>query len=398
MSFPFARRMALAHRSFIREILKVTADPTIISFAGGLPHPDLFPTEEVAEAAAVEIAQFGRSALQYSTTEGNAELRAYIARRYTEKTGLPVDADDILITTGSQQGLDLLAKVFLDPGDKVVIERPGYLGAIQAMSLFEPNWAPVELEDDGPVPGQLEAALRGAKLFYAVPNFQNPSGVTWSSAKRDAAAQLVRESGALFMEDDPYGELRFLGQEQATVFGRLGGQAVLLGTFSKVAAPGFRIGWLVAPQEIRERLVVAKQAADLHTSTLAQNILMRFLASNDLDAHIARIRERYGRQRQAMVEAMARHFPADVGFTHPEGGMFLWVRLPEGCSAMELFDLAIAEKVAFVPGRPFYVDGGGDRALRLNFSNSSEDRIEEGMKRLGRCLETLLSRRTRPAE
>lgn len=390
MTTPFAHRLDSVQPSFIREILKVTANPEIISFAGGLPNPDLFPVEEMATAAQV-LRDEGRTALQYSTTEGDPELRALIAGRYARK-GLPVDPESILVTTGSQQCLDLVAKVLLDRGDALVIEQPGYLGAIQAFSFFGPRYLTVGLEDDGPDLDDLTAALAARpKFYYAVPNFQNPSGVSYSLDKRRAVADMLRDGPTVFVEDDPYGELRFLGQDQPTLHSLLDGESLLLGSFSKIAAPGFRLGWVVAPKRYREKLVIAKQAADLHTSTVTQRILARFLRDNDIDAHILRIRERYGSQRRAMVEAIGRHFPEEVGCTQPEGGMFLWATLPEGCSSMDLFERAIARQVAFVPGRPFYVNGAGENTMRLNFSNSSEERIEEGIMRLGRCLKEYLA-------
>ncbi len=397
MTPAFSRRMGTVRRSFIREILKVTADPSIISFAGGLPNPELFPLEDIARASAAELADGGRDALQYSTTEGFPPLREFIAQRYREKWGLSVDPSEILITTGSQQGLDLIGKIFLDPGDKVIIERPGYLGAIQAFSLFEPEFVNIPLLDDGPDLDALSAALAlKPKLFYAVPNFQNPSGLSYCEEKRRAVAEILRDTDTLFVEDDPYGELRFIGRHLPPVRAFTGGSSLLLGTFSKVAAPGFRIGWVVAQKSIMEKLVTAKQAADLHTSTFAQRILWRHLTENDLDAHIERIRDRYGKQRETMVAAIERHFPAGVTISRPEGGMFLWVRLPEGCSAVELFDKSIARKVAFVPGFPFYADGGGTNTMRLNFSNADPERIEEGIKRLGACIQEFLDARPGP--
>lgn len=393
---PFSRRMGAVKRSFIREILKVTADPTIISFAGGLPNPELFPLEDIAQASADELDSGGRAALQYSTTEGYPPLREFIANRYREKWGLQVGPEEILITTGSQQGLDLIGKIFLDPGDGLVIERPGYLGAIQAFSLFEPEFISIPLLEDGPDLEALEQALDARpKLFYAVPNFQNPSGLSYSLEKRRAVAELLHDSETLFVEDDPYGELRFRGEHLPPVRSWLGDRSLLLGSFSKVAAPGFRIGWVVAPKPVMEKLVTAKQAADLHTSTLAQRIMWRHLTDNDLDAHIARIRERYGAHRDQMVAAIERHFPEGVTCSRPDGGMFLWVRLPEGCSAMELFDKAIGRKVAFVPGAPFYADGGGRNTMRLNFSNAVPEKIEEGISRLGECIREFLAARPR---
>lgn len=386
----FARRMSTVHRSFIREILKVTADPEIISFAGGLPSPELFPVSAMDEAAREVFAEIGSSALQYSTTEGDAGLREIISRRYARR-GLDVDPASILITTGSQQILDIVGKVFLDRGDKVVIERPGYLGAIQAFSIFEPEFVTVSLEEDGPNLEELEAAFReGAKCFYAVPNFQNPSGVSYSMAKRRAVAELLDKYDVLFVEDDPYGELRFMGEDMPSVYSFCDNPGILCGSFSKIAAPGFRIGWVVAEKATYDKLVIAKQACDLHTSTVAQSIMRRYLETNDIESHVGMIIERYGRQRECMVRMIKEHFPEGVTITEPEGGMFLWVTLPEGVSSMDLFDVAIKDKVAFVPGNPFFVDGSGENTLRLNFSNSDESRIEEGIKRLAKSIKEFL--------
>jgi len=390
MSDKFANRMKTVHRSFIREILKVTADPEIISFAGGLPNPELFPVEAMDAASREVFADIGASALQYSTTEGDAGLRDIISQRYA-KRGLTVAPDSILVTTGSQQILDIVAKVFLDKGDKVVIERPGYLGAIQAFSIFEPEFVTVSLEDDGPNLKDLEAAFKdGAKCFYAVPNFQNPSGVSYSLEKRQAVAELLDKYDVLFIEDDPYGELRFMGEDMPSVCSFCKGSSILCGSFSKIAAPGFRIGWVVTEKEIYDKLVIAKQASDLHTSTVAQAIMRRYLETNDIESHVGLIKDRYGRQRECMVEMIKKYFPAGVTITEPEGGMFLWATLPEGTSSMDLFDVAIKDKVAFVPGRPFYVDGSGENTFRLNFSNSDEAKIEEGIKRLGNSIRSLL--------
>ncbi len=391
MSDKFARRMGTVHRSFIREILKVTADPEIISFAGGLPNPELFPVEAMDQASREVFADIGASALQYSTTEGDAKLRSIISKRYASR-GLTVNPDSILVTTGSQQILDIFAKVFLDRGDKVVIERPGYLGAIQAFSIFEPEFVTVSLDDDGPNLDELEAAFKdGAKCFYAVPNFQNPSGVSYSLEKRQKVAALLDKYDVLFVEDDPYGELRFMGEDMPSVFSFCNKPSILCGSFSKIAAPGFRIGWVVVEnKEMYDKLVIAKQASDLHTSTVAQVIMRRYMENNDIESHVDLIRERYGRQRQCMVEMIKKYFPAEVTITEPEGGMFLWATMPEGVSSMDLFDVAIKEKVAFVPGRPFFVDDSGENTLRLNFSNSDEARIEEGIKRLGKTISEFL--------
>ncbi|WP_461208280.1 aminotransferase-like domain-containing protein [Desulfocurvus sp. DL9XJH121] len=393
MTATFAKRMQTVPRSFIREILKVTQDPSVISFAGGLPNPRLFPCEALADAAHAAIAENGANALQYSTTEGHPPLRQWIADRYKQKVGLDIDPDNVVITTGSQQALDLAAKVFINPGDTVVMESPGYLGAIQAFSMFRPNYHPVPLEEDGPDLDALASALKtGARMFYAVTTFQNPSGLTYSDAKRRAVADLLAGTDTVFMEDNPYGELRFAGEHQTPLFAYRRENSMLMGTFSKIAAPGFRIGWVVAEPEVHSALVKAKQAADLHTSTVDQIILHRWLTDNDLDSHVAKISENYGRQCSVMREAADKYFPDCVSVTRAEGGMFLWATMPESANSHELFDLASKEKVAFVPGTPFYVDGGGQRTLRLNYSNADEATIEEGMRRLGKCMTAYLAK------
>ncbi len=389
----YAKRMDSVRRSFIREILKVTQDPSIISFAGGLPSPESFPCEELAKVSADVIRESGKSALQYSTTEGDKELRRWIADRYRTKKGVDADPDGVIITTGSQQGLDLLSKVFLDPGDPVVLERPGYLGAIQSFSMFEADFRIIPLEEDGPDMEALAAAVadRKPRFFYAVPNFQNPSGISYSLEKRRQAAKILSEAGVPFIEDDPYGELRFMGEALPPVASFMTGRKTMLGTFSKICSPGFRVGWLWSDPEDAHKMVTAKQASDLHTSTLLQAILVRYLKEYDIDEHIAKIRAIYKERRQVMITRIREKFPSEVKCTEPEGGMFLWITLPQGYSAMELFDLAIAEKVAFVPGKPFYIEGG-ESCLRLNFSNSDPERIMTGIDRLAVCLDRLLSR------
>ncbi len=382
----FADRVAKAQRSFIREILKVTADPSVISFAGGLPNPASFPVAEIAAAAAKVLYESGPSALQYSTTEGYLPLRQWIARRYQEKKGMDVQPEDILITTGSQQALDLVAKVIVNAGDTVVMEKPGYLGAIQAFTIFRPSWRSVPLENDGPDLDALEKAVDGAKLFYAVTSFQNPSGLSYSEEKRAAVAKILSGRKIFFLEDDPYGELRFKGQALAPVYKKRPEHSMLLGTFSKVAAPGFRLGWIVARGEIMNRLIIAKQAADLHTGSLDQMIVHQFLADNDFEAHVARIRELYGNQCRAMQAAIAKYFPKSVHVTDPDGGMFLWATLPQGHSATELLKRSVERKVAFVPGAAFFVDGTGENTFRLNYSNADAETIDEGIGRLAECM------------
>jgi 2-aminoadipate transaminase len=405
----FAHRIQRVPRSFIREILKVAEDPEVISFAGGLPSPELFPVDRIQDALLKVLASRGPESLQYGASEGFAPLREWICQRYAKRFGLDVAPENVLITTGSQQGLDLVGKVLVEESDTVVMERPGYLGAIQALSLYTENIQQIELasepteaeggKGDGPDLEALEKAFStgNCKLFYAIPNFQNPSGMSYSLGKRQAVSELCTKYVVVLLEDDPYGELRFEGDHLPPI-GMLGGSygseglSIMLGTLSKVAAPGLRLGWIVAPDEIMGKLLIAKQAADLHTSTFTQHLAWQYLADNDLDEHIEAIRDRYKEQAHCMVRMIEKHFPGDIRFTRPQGGMFLWVTLPEGCSATELFHLAIEKGVAFVPGEPFYTDGSGQNTMRLNFSNADESDIEEGMRRLGACLEDYLKR------
>ena len=387
----FSDRISDVPRSFIREILKVAVDPEVISFAGGLPNRELFPVAPLQEATARVFEEQGRDVLQYSTTEGDIGLREFISRRYLEKQGLDIPVENILITNGSQQGLDLLGKVFLNTGDGVVIEEPGYLGAIQAFSLYRCRFLPVPVSDEGmDIAGLCESVEQDPKLMYTVPNFQNPAGISYSDENRRRVAEALSGKRTLLVQDDPYGDLRFAGEPKISFKTLLPEQTVLLGSFSKTVVPAFRLGWIVAPNEIMARLITAKQAADLHTNSFSQRVIHRFLQDNDLDAHIRRITEVYGRQRGAMLDCVKRHFPEQVRCTRPEGGMFLWAELPEDVSSMKLFEMAIKDKVAFVPGHPFYVGREWVNTLRLNFSCVDEETIEVGMKRLGKCMERLI--------
>ncbi len=392
MASIFADRMAFVHRSFVREILKVTEDPEIISFAGGLPNPKCFPVREVAEAAQKVLNDCGEAALQYSTTEGYLPLREYIAKRYARK-GVRIDPEEILITNGSQQGLDLIGKVFLNKGDAVVVERPTYLAALQSFSLFETVFRSVPLMDDGIDVDALASTLdeSKAKLLYSVPNFQNPTGITYSRKRREEVAEVMSRYSTIFLEDDPYGELRFAGEDMPSMKNFMGDNAVLLGSFSKIVSPGIRLGWISAREDIMEKIVIAKQAADLHSNYLSQRIVHQHLTDNDIDGHIAMIRAVYKRQRDLMVKLMEESFPPEVHFTRPDGGMFLWVTLPEGISSLKLFDRAISEKVAFVPGQAFYSDGSGSNTMRLNFSNCDEEKITRGIERLAKVIKAEVS-------
>lgn len=393
MSTHFADRMDHVQKSFIREILKVTVNPQVISFAGGLPNPSSFPVQEIQNAASKVLTEHGNNVLQYSTTEGYLPLREYIAKRYLNKKGIRVDPDEILITNGSQQGLDLVAKVFLNKNDDILIERPGYLGAIQALSIFEPIFHTVPLHDDGVDTDALADALKeyNPKLFYAVPNFQNPSGITYTAQNRQKAAGILKNYDTIFVEDDPYGELRFMGQDVPSMKTYLGDNVILLGSFSKIVAPGMRLGWVCAKHEIMEKLIIAKQASDLHTNYFAQRVVHQYLIDNDVDEHIQKIRKLYKGQRDCMVSMIERYFPGEVKTTRPEGGMFLWATLPEGLSSLELFDIASKKDVAFVPGDPFYVNEKGTNTLRLNYTNSNEAAIEEGIKRLSESIKELMA-------
>ncbi len=387
----FANRMTDIHKSFIREILKVTVNPEVISFAGGLPNPDTFPVEEIRQATLKVLEADGKNVLQYSTTEGYLPLRQYIAERYKRKS-LEVSADEILITHGSQQGLDLLGKVFINKGDNILIESPGYLGAIMAFSIFEPEFHSVPLLDEGIDTGQLKELIDTipVKLFYAVPNFQNPSGISYSDDTRRDTADIIKNHSTIFIEDDPYSELRFMGKELPSMKNYLKDNVIIMGSFSKITSPGMRIGWIYAEEEIMEKLIIAKQASDLHTSSFSQRVLYQYLTDNDIDTHIQEIRRLYKRQRDCMVAAIDRYFPKEVKTTKPEGGMFLWATLPEGISVMNLFNLAAKENVAFVPGNPFYVDVKDTNTLRLNYSNSSEEAIEVGIKRLAGAMKKII--------
>lgn len=389
----FADRVNDVPRSFIREILKVALQPEMISFAGGLPNRELFPKNELRAATQKAFDRYGDEILQYSSTEGFPPLKEFIAERYRSKWNLDIRAENILVTSGSQQGLDLLGKVMLNRGDGLVVEEPGYLGAIQAFSIYKPDFCSVPVDESGMDEAALEIALdsRQPKLIYTVPNFQNPSGITYPGGNRENIAGLLAGRATLLIEDDPYGDLRFSGAAQPSFHGLLGQQAILLGSFSKVIVPGFRLGWVVAPDDITRKLVVAKQATDLHTTHFTQCIIHQYLRDNDLDRHIATITGVYGRQQQAMIDAIERYFPPQVRYTRPQGGMFLWVELPQGYSALSLFELAVKKNVVFVPGDPFYIGRKDMNTLRLNFSCVDEQSIDAGIQRLGQALGELLT-------
>ena len=377
--------------SFVRGILKVAADPSIISFAGGLPNPISFPQDALSESMQRIVKDYGSKVFQYSLTAGLPELRRYIAQRYKAKHGLDITEDEIVITTGSQQALDLIAKVLLDRGDGVIVENPTYLAAIQAFSMSMPKFYPVELTDEGmDVDGLRRALENDVKFVYAIPNFQNPTGLTYSAACRERVFAALDERDMVLIEDDPYGELMFGGTRLPYIgAGRLK-NSILLGTFSKTCTPGMRTGYIVCKNaELMKHISVAKEASDLHTNIFSQYLIYDYLTHNDYDAHISRITELYRKQADAMISAMRKYFPTTVGYTEPRGGMFLWVTLPDGMSAMSLFPKALENKVAFVPGDPFYVDRKDANTMRLNFTNADCATIEEGIRRLGAILKSL---------
>lgn len=391
----FADRVADVPRSFIREILKVAFDPSVISFAGGLPNRDLFPVRELKEAAIKAFDTDACDMLQYRSSEGHLGLRRTIAERYVRRYGLDVRPENVLITSGSQQGMDLLGKVLLNEGDEVIIEQPSYLGAIQVLSGYRAVFHPVPVTEEGvDLPALQQILVRHKpKLMYGVPNFQNPAGISYSLENRRRLAAILQETSTIFVEDDPYSELRFAGTPKPPLKQLMPDSTVLLGSFSKIVAPGFRVGWLVAPDRMMEKLVIAKQAADLHSSSVSQYVIHQYLMDNDIDRHIREIVAVYGRLRQAMLDRMQEYFPRNVHTTRPEGGMFLWVSLPEHASATALFDLAIRDRVAFVPGDPFYVRHAGPvNTLRLSFSCVSEEMIDVGIRRLGDCIRKLIGR------
>ncbi len=385
----YSDRILNTPSSFIRDILKVLDAPDIISFAGGLPNPVSFPIDALKEAINEAIRKNGSKLFQYATTEGYVPLREMIAQKYRNKFGLDVVAEDILITNGSQQALELIGTVVLNKGDTVLMEEPGYLGAIQAFSLCEPAFMAVPLEEDGLNLEKLEAVLKNhpVKLIYCVPNFQNPTGLTYSLEKRKAIRQLVAQYDAAFIEDDPYGELRFRGESLPYIGAGHLENSILLGSFSKTVTPGMRLGFLITKNaQLMRYLVTAKQGSDLHTNILTQYAIHEYLLNNPYEEHVRKIVELYRTQSTAMLEAMERYFPETVSYTKPEGGMFIWATLPEGRSALKLFPRAMERKVAFVPGDPFYISKKDVNTLRLNYTNATPDVIVEGIRRLGSIL------------
>ncbi len=393
----YAHRTHLIQSSIIREILKFASDPDVISFAGGLPAPEIFPVDGFKKAFDTVLSEHGPEALQYSITEGYIPLREQI-RRHTARYSIDVSIDNILLTSGSQQALDLLGKIFINEGDRVLVEAPTYLGAIQAWKVYGATFTQVEIDEHGMCPDKLEAAMRtGPKFIYLLSNFQNPSGATTSLERRKQIIEIADRYGVPIIEDDPYGQLRFEGehlppvieldyQMRANAGGHYDGNVIYLSTFSKTLAPGMRMAWVIADRAVIRKLVQVKQGSDLHTATILQMATHEISKDNFIDEHIKVIRKVYRERRDLMIDTMEECFPPGVTWTKPQGGLFLWVKLPKGVDAYEMLDKAVAKKVAYVPGSPFYANGGGENTMRLNFSNANEEQIVEGIRRLGDLL------------
>jgi 2-aminoadipate transaminase len=403
----YALRTKGIKSSTIRELLKLTQNPEVISFAGGLPASDLFPIAQFGEACRKVLEQNASQALQYGETEGYTPLREMIAR-HTSRYGIKAQTENVLITTGSQQALDLIGKLLINTGDRVLVEAPTYLGALQAFNAYGAEYLSVPCDENGLRIDLLEAPLRsGPKFMYVLPNFQNPGGTTLAEDRRHALVLLANKYGIPIVEDDPYGQLRYEGEHLPPLVvldrenvpqdsGYALGNVIYLSTFSKTLAPGLRLGWIVAPPEVIARLVQLKQGADLHTSTFAQIVAYEVARENFLDEHVRRLRIVYRERRDVMLDALAQYFPAEITWTHPKGGLFLWVRLSKGMDANELLQEALKQNVAFVPGDSFFASDGqgqeGSRYLRLNFSHARPEEIREGIRRLSAAMKTQLER------
>ena len=388
-----AKRMDNIKASEIRELLALTQKPDIISFAGGLPAKESFPVKAFEEAAKRVIESSGDVALQYTTTEGNVKLRGHITKRLA-KLGVKATEDNIIITSGSQQGLDFTAKIFIDKGDVIICEAPTYLGAINAFRPYEPKFVDVETDENGMRMDKLEEALKAnpdAKFIYAIADFQNPTGKTLPKDRRKRLVELAREYDVMVLEDNPYGELRFEGEIQPAIQSfDTDGRVMFLGTFSKILAPGLRLGWVCASPEVINKFNLIKQGSDLQSSTISQMEVADLLDNMDIEEHIKTVSKMYAKRRDAMLKTMEEEFPKEIKWTHPEGGLFLWVELPEKLSARDVAKEALKEKVAYVPGGAFFANGGHENTFRMNYSNSSEEKIVEGIKRLAKVLKKMV--------
>lgn len=388
--FKYSKRVPADGTDAVGAILQAAADPKIISFAGGLPAPELFPVKEMKDAVDKVFEEHGQEAMQYGAAKGVTALREVIQQHVKEKEDVDSELDNVLVTTGSEQALDLVGKAFVDPGDTVLVEQPTYLCALDVFRSYGANFASVEMDEDGMKMDALEEALKAnpnTKLIYTVPNFQNPTGRTMTEERRKQLAELAEKYDVYVLEDNPYGEICFAGQHVPAVksFDK-SGHVLYMSTFSKTLAPGFRLGWLVADEDVVNKLTVLKQSADLHTDNLAQFAVAQFFADNDVDTHVKEISALYGKRKDLMLEGIKKYFPEGVKYTDPEGGMFLWVEVPGVDDTVELFKECLEHDVAFVPGDPFFAGEVQPGAFRLNYSNMKEDQIEVGLKRLGAAL------------
>lgn len=389
IQWQFSERAQGLQSSFIREILKITQRPEIISFAGGLPSPATFPVERMKQAYDRVLTDTGKVALQYGPTDGYGPLKEWIAHSLSTE-GTKILPEQILMVSGSQQALDLIGKVLIDEGSRVLVETPSYLGALQAFSVYRPEFGSVATDDHGLVPSSVESVAKGARLLYSLPNFQNPTGRSLSLERRRELVETCARLGLPLIEDDPYGALSYKGEPMPKMVAMNPEGVIYMGSFSKVLTPGIRLGYVCAPLPLVRRLELAKQAADLHTAQLTQMVVYDVVKDGFLDQHIPTIRTLYGNQCQAMLDAMDQHFPKEVTWTRPEGGMFIWVTLPKRIDAMKLLDQAIAARVAFVPGAPFYATDPEPNTLRLSFVTVPPERIREGIAILGQLIAAAL--------
>ena len=392
----FADRMNLLKGSAIRELLALANQPDILSFAGGMPAPELFPLDKVKAATDAVLEEQGRVALQYSSTNGFEHFRQQIADRMEAKLNIHTTADNILVTSGSQQGLDFSARVFVNPGDTIIIESPSYLGALNAFKACEPNFVAIPTDDNGMIMEELEKVLATddkVKMIYVIPDFQNPSGRTWPMERRKAFMEIVNKYEIPVVEDNPYGELRFEGEMLPALKSMdTKGLVVFLGTFSKIFAPGYRLGWVCADGEILQKYNFMAQAASLQASTEAQLVCSKFIDMFDLDEHVNTIKANYAKRRDAMMRTMEREFPPEAKFTHPNGGLFTWVELPEYINTKEMAKQCLEQNVAYVPGDGFFPDEGHNNCIRLNYSKLNEEEIEKGMTILGQIIKANLKK------
>ena len=389
INWKFSERAEQLQSSVIREILKVTMRPEVISFAGGLPSPETFPVERMKAAFDKVLSEQGKTALQYGPTDGYAPLREFIAASLST-ADCKILPEQILMVSGSQQGLDLLGKVLIDEGSKILVETPSYLGALQAFSVYQPQFESVDTDEHGLIPASVAAKGEGARLMYALPNFQNPTGRTLSIERRMELVETCARMGIPLIEDNPYGDLCYSGEPLPKMLNMNPSGVIYMGSFSKVLTPGIRLGYVVGPVPLIRKLEQAKQAADLHTAQLTQMVVYEVIKDGFLGEHIPTIRTFYSRQCDVMLEAMEKFFPEGVSWTRPEGGMFIWITLPQHIDSKALLDEAIQQNVAFVPGGPFYANEGEKNTLRLSFVTVSPERINEGIEKLGKLIKAKL--------